>query len=85
MKFFIKKRFAKIINLRKEAYLEENSKCYLELSKYAEELLYSVHQDSNKANRYVIALIRELTSHQLGTLNHFKYSDLSKTKDHQDK
>jgi len=58
MKFFIKNRFAEIMKLTEQAkYDDGNRKYFLELSDYARTLLYSVHEDSPEANRYVRNLI----------------------------
>ena len=64
MKFFIKERLACLAIYRKEGQKDEhNRKKFIELSNYAEQVLYSLHKDSSEANQYVREMIRELSHH----------------------
>lgn len=66
--FFVKERLLDLIKMKNNIELNLMSKSrVLELTGYAEDVLYSIHLDSKDADKYVRKMIQELAPDQLGT------------------
>lgn len=77
MAFFVKVTLAALLKMRldKENFMDADK--VKELTGYAEKVLYSIHIESPKGNRYVRKLIQELAADELGTKQEFDFYDFS--------
>ena len=78
MMFFVKERLLDLVKMKN--FIEDNlmSKSrVLEMTNYAEDVLYSIHVDTKDADKYVRKMIQELAPDQLGTNQRFDFYDFS--------
>lgn len=78
MMFFVKERLLDLVKMKN--FIEDNlmSKSrVLEMTNYAEDVLYSIHEDTKDADKYVRKMIQELAPDQLGTNQRFDFYDFS--------
>ena len=77
MAFFVKVTLAALLKMRldKENFMDADK--VKELTSYAEKVLYSIHIESPKGNRYVRKMIQELAVDELGTKQEFDFYDFS--------